>query len=229
MLLPEEMTKRYPGVDIVCDTREDEQLYKWFREQAGITVLREALPAGDYWVGERVLIERTTPTDLVGKVRNRRLWEQLAMMRYINPEGENVLLLEGSLYRVQQITKWARYSVAGLLKSIYLKDGGFGVSMISMPGVVWTQDHILSLAKGFKEDKKTRFALRTVRRGISPAKQAEFLVSGLPGIGGEKAIRILQHFGSARRFFSHPERVVEIEGIKGKTADKIMRVLEYEF
>src|SRR3954470_22759398 len=51
------------------------------------------LPAGDYVVSDRLVVERKGPTDLAASIKDRRLFEQLARLADAYPSV--VLIIEG--------------------------------------------------------------------------------------------------------------------------------------
>ena len=49
-------------------------------ERLGVDVQASRLPAGDYVVSDRLVVERKSPTDLAASIKDRRLFEQLARL-----------------------------------------------------------------------------------------------------------------------------------------------------
>src|SRR4051795_2304626 len=62
-------------------------------ERLGVDARGTRLPAGDYVVSDRVVIERKGPTDLAASIKDRRLFEQLARLADAYPSV--VLIVEG--------------------------------------------------------------------------------------------------------------------------------------
>src|SRR3954447_4264081 len=62
-------------------------------ERLGLDLLGTRLPAGDYVVSDRLVVERKGPTDLAASIKDRRLFEQLARLSDVYPSG--VLIVEG--------------------------------------------------------------------------------------------------------------------------------------
>src|SRR5215213_10545790 len=62
-------------------------------ERLGVDVDGTRLPAGDYVVSDRLVIERKGPTDLAASIKDRRIFEQLARLADAYPSV--VLIVEG--------------------------------------------------------------------------------------------------------------------------------------
>src|SRR3954469_14230222 len=69
-------------------------------ERLGIDVHGTRLPAGDYVVSDRVVVERKGPTDLAASIKDRRLFEQLARLAEAYPSV--VLIVEGDPVHMHQ-------------------------------------------------------------------------------------------------------------------------------
>src|SRR3954452_9770576 len=62
-------------------------------ERLGVDVQAARLPAGDYVVSDRLVVERKGPTDLAASIKDRRLFEQLSRLADAYPSV--VLIVEG--------------------------------------------------------------------------------------------------------------------------------------
>src|SRR5215207_10431714 len=60
---------------------------------AGIELKPEQLPAGDYLISDRLVVERKTGADLAASIKDRRLFEQIERLR--EAYAAVVLLVEG--------------------------------------------------------------------------------------------------------------------------------------
>src|SRR3954454_3755402 len=61
--------------------------------RSGIAVAPDQLPAGDYVLSDRLVVERKTGADLAASIKDRRLFEQIDRLREAYPAV--VLLVEG--------------------------------------------------------------------------------------------------------------------------------------
>jgi ERCC4-type nuclease len=62
-------------------------------ERLGVQAHGARLPAGDYVVSDRLVVERKGPTDLAASIKDRRIFEQLARLAEAYPSV--VLIVEG--------------------------------------------------------------------------------------------------------------------------------------
>src|SRR3954469_20938435 len=69
-------------------------------ERLGLDVRSDRLPAGDYVVSERLVVERKGPTDLAASIKDRRLFEQIA--RLADAYASVVLIVEGDPVHMHQ-------------------------------------------------------------------------------------------------------------------------------
>src|SRR4051794_41713256 len=69
-------------------------------ERLGVDVQAARLPAGDYVLSDRLVVERKGPTDLAASIKDRRLFEQLARLADAYPSV--VLIVEGDPVHMQQ-------------------------------------------------------------------------------------------------------------------------------
>lgn len=181
---------------ILVDSREP----AWVQELAwgGVTKAVTMLEHGDLWLttkaGALLIVERKTVNDLLGSIRDGRLWPQVAGMIaqtrwcYVvicgrmscGPDGN--VIVEGS-----GLTGWNWHSVQGALVRIQ-ELGAF---------VVWAAndadyEHVaLSLAE---RPHETAQVVAPARQAI-PMSEAEQVLTALPGIGLEKVKPILEYAG----------------------------------
>jgi len=154
------------------------------------------LQAGDAIIGTKdgcnLVIERKTPSDLLGSIQDRRLFHQCAAMREIsdwcylvivgrmNVVGDNQTRVDG--YRV---TNWNWDSVQGALLSV--QESGVGVVQ-----TLDYKDALVRLSKRSRDDVKIM-----PRRLSEPLDPDAALLAGLPGIGPTRALELLAKFTDA--------------------------------
>src|SRR3954449_13221931 len=69
-------------------------------ERLGVHARGTRLPAGDYVVSDRLVVERKGPTDLAASIKDRRLFEQLARLADAYPSV--VLIIEGDPIHIHE-------------------------------------------------------------------------------------------------------------------------------
>ena len=161
---------------------------------AGVPVSAGQLPAGDYVVSDRVVVERKTGADLAASVKDRRLFEQVARLADAYPAV--VLLVEGEPVHI------GRQSWRGALGRVLL--AGVAVVLTDDPSdsAAWIERLYRLEAKGPSE---ARGRPRARRPTDDVARVAEDVLGCLPGVSTVGARRLLAHFGSLERVFGADE------------------------
>ncbi|MEM2352441.1 MAG: ERCC4 domain-containing protein [Thermoproteota archaeon] len=215
---------------VVVDSREasfQPKIVEGLKE-AGIEVWIEILECGDYYIpaGEKsVIIERKTSNDFVSSVRTRRLWEELDGLK--RAEARPLLLIEGSLSVVEDLTDWAPQSICGIISSVIFD---YGVPVVVLPSRRWTIIYITTLAKGLTSPKTRIHPLRVKEKVERFEDYPICVLEGLPGVSGKRARDLLKHFKTVRNVANASiESLAEVNGIGPKLAEKIYKVFNLEF
>jgi DNA excision repair protein ERCC-4 len=187
---------------VVFDHREVRSGIPDVLAAVGIELKPEQLPAGDYVISDRLVIERKTGADLAASIKDRRLFEQIARLKasfeavVLVVEGEPVHISEASW---QGALARAVASGASLLRTADPDETA-----------TW-------LARFHRLEGKPPSELRgrpTPRRPTNDlAAVAEDVLRCLPGISTVGARRMLDHFGSLRSVFAADER--ELRAVPG--------------
>jgi DNA excision repair protein ERCC-4 len=82
-----------PPPHVVADTHEVQSMVPQLLRARGVDIEIEPLPAGDYLVGDRVLVERKSVLDFHGSVIAGRFWRQMGKLR--TSARRAYLLIEG--------------------------------------------------------------------------------------------------------------------------------------
>ncbi|MFC2175309.1 DEAD/DEAH box helicase, partial [archaeon] len=214
-----------PGkVTIFVDNRERASgITRELMSQEGIAIKPMQLPVGDFLVSERVVVERKSANDFVQSMIDGRLFEQAQSLKdnFRNP----IILIEGEdLYSVRNVHPNA---IRGALAAIAID---FAIPIIWSSGVADSAAIITVLAKREQEEQKRNVRLRGDKHAMTDHDQQEFLVGGLPGVGGLLAKDLLKHFGTVEKVFKADDRKLkEVEKIGPKKAKEIRRILEKEY
>ena len=178
------------------------------------------LDLGDYCIDHRVLVERKTLADFVASLIDGRLFEQTAALASA-PERA-VLILEGT-GKDWPKTGVRRESVQGALITIGVF---FGVAILRSTGPEETAQLLVFLGRQAQRCARGGFPRPGYRPKGRRARQL-FVLQGLPGIGPERAIQLLERFGSVQAVVSASANdLIAVDGIGDKTAAKIRWAVE---
>src|SRR3954463_11547550 len=183
-------------------------------QRRGGDVQAARLPAGDYVVSDRLVVERKGPTDLAASIKDRRLFEQLA--RLADPYPSIVLIVEGDPVHMQQAA-W---------------EGALGRALTLGASVLRTTDARDSaewIARLYRLEGKPasrpRGAPRVRRPTDDDLQTAEDVLRCLPGISTVGASRLLAHFGSLERVFAaRHDELLQVRGIGPVRAHMLERL-----
>src|SRR3954447_1749543 len=185
-------------------------------ERLGVEVRGARLPAGDYVLSDRLVVERKGPTDLAASIKDRRLFEQLARLADAYPSV--VLIVEGDPVHMHEAA-W----LGALGRALTL-----GASVLRSRDPRDTAEWIPRLYRlEGKPATKPRGAPRVRRPTEDDLQTAEDVLRSLPGISTVGAGRLLAHFGSLERVFAaRREQLLEVRGIgpvRARTLDRLFR------
>jgi len=205
-------------ISVTVDDRESRgAVLDCLRRSACFDVRVCRLALGDYRVDDRFLFERKTLPDLVGSIETGRLFSQ--GLRLAEVEGlRPALILEGTL-RDLRSCKMTIASIQGALITVSLFLG-LPVLRTRSPEET-TQTFLFAARQGraVARDALPRHGSRPKgKRGAQ-----SYLLQGLPGVGPERAARLLERFGSVSQVFAADEAELEsVEGIGRATAQRIL-------
>lgn len=207
-------------LEIVADDREQPSgviEYLLSHEAFRVTVRR--LKLGDYLVGNRVLIERKTVSDLSASIIDGRLFRQACLLA--ESAYRPLMLIEGHVSE-GDVSGVSREAIQGALitLAIFLNipclrsfDVKESANLIYYAGL---QMH-RNISRG------------VYRHGYRPKRRRNrqlFILQGLPGIGPARAERLLETFGSIENVFhADVETLSRVVGIGRKTAEAIRELV----
>ncbi len=210
------MLKNNLSINITADDREHKStVIKSLMGIENVEVSIRRLPLGDYQVENRVIVERKTLKDFAISIIDGRLFKQ--MIRLASSTLKGVLVLEGTGKDLAEIGM-RREAMQGALITISLI---LGIPVLRSKNPLETAKLIVYSAHQIRS--VARNVLR--RPGYKPKgkqKRQLFILQGLPGIGRERAIKLLDRFGSVERVITaNREELESVDGIGKDTADKI--------
>jgi ERCC4-type nuclease len=208
-------------VHILVDDRErscDVPAALAARGDARIEVGR--LRIGDYHVERRVLVERKRIADFAISLIDGRLFRQTAALAAAAYRG--VLLLEGDEAEWRS-TGVRREAIQGALTTVGVF---YGLALLSSATPEESARLLVHIGRQVQQSVQGGLPRSGYRPKGRRARQLFFL-QGLPGLGPERAARLLDRFGSVRAIMTAPlEQIALVPGIGEKTVARIGWILD---
>jgi ERCC4-type nuclease len=207
---------RGSSFSIVADDREARgPVLAALAELTGVRVRLERLPIGDYRVDDALLFERKTLPDLAASIKDGRLFSQ--GLRLAQAPLRTAIILEGRSEDLAD-SHMRREAIQGALVTLTLF---LGIPLLRSLDPEETASLMLFAAR-----QGRAYASGTVpRKGRRPrgkARVQSHILQGLPGVGPERARRLLERFGTVEAVVAAPpETLVSVPGIGKGTAEAI--------
>lgn len=196
----------------------------------GVPVAITTLDCGDLWMstddGAMIVVERKTPSDLLGSIKDGRLFAQAAAMSakskwsYLCVTGALTYSLDGHVITDNRTTGWRWADVQGALLTVQ----ELGVSLVVCQSDQYYEEAVIRLAR------RDRKATKPIEPRVQPhilTEQEKVLIS-LPGIGLERAGLLLGEHGNAAysiAWLTWIGTFAEVSGIGDGTKHAVRRAL----
>ncbi len=201
-------------VRIICDDRErGSEVIAQLSALPDTEVVVQRLQVGDYLIDGRVLVERKTVHDFAVSIIDGRLFQQATQLVH-SASGRALILLEGE-QSVLQESSVRREALQGALVTLSVL---LGIPVMRARDAAETA-RILR----YTTEQVRRVGFNTIRRaGYRPKRlraRQLFVLQGLPGVGPERAARLLDRCGSVAGVFAADEDTLkQVPGIGKRTA-----------
>ena len=205
--------------DVAIDDREPEAFVELFKSAGAEAVRVERLKVGDFIVNQSWLFERKTMVDFCASLVDGRLFRQA--IRMLGWDGHVVMILEGGSKECAK-SRVSREAIQGALITLSVF---FGIPVLR----AMDAEETVRLM-GYTVRQSERFSRSAIlRHGYRPKRRRTrqlFILQGLPGIGRERAEKLLAAFGSVEAvMMAEAEELAEVEGIGEKTAQRVREVI----
>ncbi len=210
------MQKNDKPIHIIADDREPKsKVIRSLMMMKGITVQIKRLSIGDYCADNRLVFERKTLKDFASSLIDGRLFKQ--MIRLANLKLKGILILEGTGKDLAE-TGIKREAMQGALVTVALI---LGIPVLRSKEPDETAKLIVYATRQIRSMVKGGFQ----RHGYQPKNRRSrqlHILQGLPGVGRERAMRLLDNFGSVESvIIASSEELQSVDGIGENIADKI--------
>ena len=202
--------------NIIIDDRESEcGIAEILRKTAGVSVSMQRLPLGDYLVDQKLLVERKTFEDFASSIKDGRLFHQAS--RLASHPLRSAILLEGSADDLRR-SHMRRESIQGALIALTIV---YGIPVLRSRDPEESSRLLLYAARQVRS-RQLRPLPRLGKRPRGKRKLHLHILQGLPGVGPERACRLLEVFCSVEAVVhASAEQLSTVPGIGKKTANAI--------
>lgn len=207
-----------PGLTVYADHREPESIVRLLRSVPNLRVEVESLPVGDFRCGA-LIFERKVVSDFELSITDGRLFDEATRIA-LEPETIGIVIIEGDV--MQQGRSLLLQSLQGAVTCLSQVQG---MSVLTSPDHIATAYFIAKHVQHCHQGLGYELPLhRSKPRELVTARA--YLVQALPGVSGQLATTLLEHFGSAGAVMrATRDELLKVRGLGPKTADAILGVL----
>ncbi|MDA3924633.1 MAG: helix-hairpin-helix domain-containing protein [Kiritimatiellae bacterium] len=206
-------------VDVVIDDREPKEFVQLFEDAGAQSVQVKRLDVGDFVVNQRWIFERKTFQDFCVSLVDGRLFRQA--LRMLKASGHPVIILEESSRDCGK-SNVSRESIQGALITLSVFFNIPVLRALNSEELVRLVEYTVAQEDRFRKNAVHRHGYRPKRRRIRQL----YILEGLPGVGRERAVKLLETFGSIEEVVTaDEEELAEVDGIGKATAKKIREIL----
>lgn len=216
----------YFPLQVTIDDREPSTLEQEFRKLGNMIIHRRRLTVGDYLLDRDFLIERKSIPDFCLSIKDGRLFKQAG--RLIKSRIPACVILEGKKRDFKK-TDFSAQAVQGILLSLSL---AFRLPVLRTKNIQETVQVMLQSFKQLTRDnlEEQRFYSRPFSSKLKKdplLAQKIHILAGFPGIGVDKAERLLMKFGNLKAVFTAcADDFLDVPGIGKKTVEGIVEILK---
>ena len=210
------MLKNNLPINIIADDREcKSDVIESLDQIEDVNISIRRLSMGDYQIANRMIVERKTLKDFVASIIDGRLFKQMLCLAKSNSKA--VLIIEGTASDTVEIGM-TREAMQGALITVSLI---LGIPVLRSKDASETAKLMIYIARQIKSMAGGGIQ----RHGYRPKtilKRQLFILQGLPGVGPERAERLLARFGNVETAISASSSELQsVDGIGKNIADKI--------
>ncbi len=189
-------------------------------EMSEVDVNVQRLPVGDYHVSEKLVVGRKSLPDLASSVVDGRFFKQIGALA--RTERRGCLILEGTGADLREVSV-SREAIQGALITTTVL---MGLAVLRSMDVHETAR--LLVYSGRQIEKVVSGGI--YRHGYRPKgrrKRQLYILQGFPGVGPDRAEKLLETFGSIEAIIAAgQEELKEVSGVGPKTAANIRSIVQ---
>ncbi|WP_158861324.1 ERCC4 domain-containing protein [Lunatibacter salilacus] len=216
-------TSSYFPLQVSIDDRESVALEDEFRKLGNMIVCRQRMDVGDYLLDSDLLVERKTIPDFCHSIKDGRLFKQAKLLA--TSPIPAIYILEGRNRQFKD-TDFTRQAIQGILISLSL---AFRLPIIKTKNYPESVQVMLQCFKQLTKDRleEQRFFPQSYTKKQPPLHiQRVQILKGFPGVGVDRAERMLAKFDSLYAVFTaENEALLNVPGLGKKTVDRFLEIL----
>ncbi len=215
---------------ITVDHRESKQIIKELIKR-GFNIDVKQLITADFIIHTKILdgsvqevgIERKTQTDLLNSIIDKRLLNQLIILK--ENFSTALLIIEGDS-NIYAIRDFHPNSIRGMLTTIAVD---FQIPIIPTRNYKDTIAFLEIIANRLEKPRKP-FSLLTKRKPLTTKETQEYIIESFPGVGPTISKNLLKEFKNIKNIMNATEEELQkIDKIGKLKAKEIKRILEEEY
>ncbi len=194
------------------------------REMPQVEAVFEELETGDYVVDDALVFERKTLIDFAASVIDARLFRQASRLASLAPPLRGVIILEGTA-RELAASEMSREALQGALITLSI---GYGLPILRSMDGEETARLMLYAARQARMFASGAYP-RKGKRPTGKRKAQLALLQELPGVGPDRAARLIEQFGSVEAvLLAEIKQLRQVQGIGQRTAEAIRWLVSEE-
>jgi DNA excision repair protein ERCC-4 len=206
---------------LIDDRERNTVLLSLLREMEDLAVECTRLEVGDFQIGDALVIERKTAADFAASLIDGRLFSQAS--RLVRSPLRPAYIIEGTPAEWAAL-KVRRPALQGALISLMLI---FDIPVLRANDPAETTRLVRYTAQQLHRAQNDGCAPTRLIKAKRRSTRQRRLLQALPGIGPDRAKRLLDHFGSVRACLAaDAAELARIPGIGPTTAQKIVDTVE---
>lgn len=208
---------------IIVDHREPQLVCDELRRHPMATVEVASLEIGDFIIeanGRTVVVERKSVRDFQGSVQGGHIFDQAQRIASLGDEVIGVLLIEGETLGEADLTMLPQ-AMTGAITCLSLVQGLAVLQTLDAVHTAWALVKLAHHCTGLGYELHVH---KSKPKQLLDARS--YVLQSLPGVSGEMAKRLLEHFGSVQAVMAAEiDELLEVRGLGPKTATRIREVL----
>jgi DNA excision repair protein ERCC-4 len=193
-----------------------------------VTFTMGNLPAGDYLIADKIIVERKTITDFLASVKSGRIFKQAFRMAHSGKNG--LIIIEGDKSMVNT-GSMSRKAVQGalILLTVFV-----GIPVIRSLNIKETASLLVDIINQCQQRElpslKPILSVSASVRFNKKQRQKLLMLQNISGIGTGKALALVYSFSTIENILNaSPSDLIEVRGIGNKLAERISTIFHEPF